>query len=89
MVETLGQKRMVLNYTTPTQEQKDLAFQIKVKTAELIDLLQAIKNDEVSKTYNESPQVLQEVSGEKLRWISIAQTEYETGAMYAVKAIFN
>lgn len=60
--------------------------QIKQKTAELINLLQAVRNDEVSKTYDKSVDAKNEVSGEKLRLISLAQTSYEEAGMWAVKA---
>jgi hypothetical protein len=51
----------------------DLVDQIKNKSAELIDLCEQLR-----------------VNGgdEKQRVISIAQTEYETACMYAVKANF-
>lgn len=52
----------------------DLVDQIKNKSAELIDLIEQMRLD--SKT------------GEKQRLISLAQTEIEVGAMWAVKACF-
>ena len=80
---TLGEKRVRVDFNIS----KDVAVDnIKVKTAELINFLQAIRADEVSKTYNESPETLQEISGEKLRLIALAQTSYEEAAMWAVKA---
>lgn len=45
VMETLGQKRVVLNYGIPTQEQKDLAQEIKLKCAELIDLIEPLKTN--------------------------------------------
>lgn len=42
-METLGQKRVILNYGIPTQEQKDLANKIKLKIAELIDIVEPLK----------------------------------------------
>lgn len=42
-METLGQKRVVLNYGKPTQEQFDLASSIKNKIAELIDVVEPLK----------------------------------------------
>ena len=45
VMETLGQKRVVLNYGSPTQEQKDLAQEIKLKCAELIDLIEPLKTN--------------------------------------------
>ena len=44
-METLGQKRVVLNYGIPTQEQKDLAQEIKLKCAELIDMIEHLKTN--------------------------------------------
>jgi len=44
-METLGQKRVVLNYGNPTQEQKDLAQEIKLKCAELIDMIEHLKTN--------------------------------------------
>ena len=45
VMETLGQKRVVLNYGIPTQEQKDLAQEIKLKCAELIDMIEPLKTN--------------------------------------------
>lgn len=72
VMETLGQKRVVLNYGIPTQEQKDLAQEIKLKCAELIDMIEHLKTN-----------------GERARIVATAQTEFELGAMLAVKAVFN
>jgi hypothetical protein len=83
--KTLGQKRVMAEFNPAKNGVVD---QIKNKTAELIDLLEALKNDEVSKTYEESPTQLQATSGEKLRVIALAQTKYETACMYAVKSNF-
>ena len=44
-METLGTKRVVLNYGIPTQEQKDEATRVKNKVAELIDLLEFYKSN--------------------------------------------
>jgi len=44
-MQTLGQKRVVLNYGNPTQEQKDLAQEIKLKCAELIDMIEHLKTN--------------------------------------------
>jgi hypothetical protein len=81
--QTLGEQigRAAFN---PSNE--SLVDIIKQKSAELIDLLQAIRNDEVSKTYDKTPEQLQAQSGEKLRLISLAQTAYEEAEMWAVKA---
>lgn len=42
-METLGKKRVILSYGIPTQEQKDLANEIKSKVAELIDIVEPLK----------------------------------------------
>ncbi len=80
---TLGEQRV---RTTFNPSNESVVDRIKQKSAELIDLLQAVRNDEVSKTYDKTPQELQAQSGEKLRLISLAQTGYEEAAMWAVKA---
>lgn len=49
---------------------------IKDKTFEIIDLLQAVKNDEASKTYDKTPEEMMAVSGEKFRLIELAQEAY-------------
>lgn len=80
---TLGEKRV----RTTFNPSKDSAVdKIKQLSAELINALEAIRNDEVSKTYEQSPEAKSVVSGEKLRLISLAQTAYEEAAMWAVKA---
>ena len=80
---TLGEQRVRTEFN-PSKE--GVVDQIKQKSAELINLMQAIRNDEVSKTYDKSVEAKNEVSGEKLRIISLAQTAYEEAAMWAVKA---
>lgn len=80
---TLGEKRIRTRFNPSNDSVVDL---IKQKSAELIDLLQAVRADEVSKTYDLTPADLQEISGEKLRLIALAQTNYELAAMWAVKA---
>ena len=81
---TLGEIRMRVSFTPSNNPQVD-AFR-KV-CADQIDALQAAKNDEVSKTYGDSPELLQLLSGEKLRLIARAQTAFEDAGMLAVKAI--
>lgn len=80
---TLGEKRVRTDFNVTSSSTVD---RLKQATAELINHLEAIKNDEVSKTYDKSPEALQIESGEKLRLISLAQTYYETAVMYAVKS---
>ena len=81
--KTIGEQRVRTEFNP---SQSDAVSLLKQKTAELINLLQALKNDEVSKTYGETEARLKELSGEKLRLIALAQTEYENAAMWAVKA---
>jgi hypothetical protein len=71
--QTLGQKRVKAEFNPA---KNDLVDQIKNKSAELIDLLEGMRNLPLTGT------------GEKQRLISIAQTEIETACMYAVKANF-
>lgn len=65
----------------------DIVSQIKQQTAGLINLLQAVRNDEVVKPENETKENLQANAGEKFRLIALAQTAYEEAAMWAVKAV--
>jgi len=80
---SLGEQRVRTKFN-PSQD--GVIDQIKQKSADLINLLQGIRNDEVSKTYNKSVEAMNELSGEKLRLVALAQTAYEEAAMWAVKA---
>ncbi|MDV3901187.1 hypothetical protein CMT89_08285 [Elizabethkingia anophelis] len=82
--KTLGEERVRVEFNPSDDSMVSL---IKQKSAELINLLENVKNDEVSKTYEKSPEALKTVSGEKLRLIALAQTSYEEAAMWAVKAV--
>ena len=84
MEKTLGEKRIRTSFNVSGN---DAVAKFKNKTAELIDDLQSIKNDEVSKTYELSEEALKYISGEKLRLIALAQTAYEESCMWAVKAL--
>jgi len=75
-MSTLGQKRVKAEFNPA---KNDLVDQIKNKSAELIDLIETMRN---AGTHAEK------VSGEKHRLIAISQTEIETACMYAVKANF-
>jgi hypothetical protein len=75
MSQTLGQQRVKAEFNPAKNE---LVDQIKNKSAELIDLLDSMREFDKEKNL-----------GEKHRLISIAQTEIETGCMYAVKACFS
>jgi hypothetical protein len=70
---TLGQRRVKADFNP---EKNDLVDQIKNKSAELIDLLETMRNLPLTGT------------GEKQRLVSLAQTAFEEGAMWAVKANF-
>lgn len=64
----------------------DVVAQIKRKSAELINLCQAMRNDEAVAVPNETRDAFHQRCGEKLRLIALAQTAYEEAAMWAVKA---
>ena len=81
--KTLGEQRVRTDFNV---SESSTVNNIKTKTAELINTLQSMRADEVSKTYERTPDALQAVSGEKLRLIALAQTGYEEAAMWAVKA---
>lgn len=81
--QTLGESRV---RTTFNPSNDGVVEQIKQKTAELINLLQAVRNDEGVKPANDTKEKLQENAGEKFRLIALAQTTYEEAAMWAVKA---
>jgi hypothetical protein len=80
---SIGEQRVRTSFNP---SQTSAVDKIKQKTAELINLLDAERNDTVSKYYGKSREQMNEEVGEKLRLISIAQTEYENAAMWAVKA---
>jgi hypothetical protein len=77
MSQTLGQKRVKAEFN-PAKD--DLVDQIKNKSAELIDLIELMRENGTVEGIK--------VSSEKHRLISIAQTEIETACMYGVKACF-
>lgn len=66
--QTLGQRRVRASFNP---SESSIVDQIKGKSAELIDLLEA--------TRNQDP--------EKNRHISLAQTSHEEAAMWAVKSV--
>lgn len=74
--QTLGQRRVKAEFNPA---KNDLVDQIKNKTAELIDLLAQMRP---------VGSIAEKTNAEKHRLISIAQTEYESAAMWAVKANF-
>jgi hypothetical protein len=76
MNQTIGQKRVKADFNP---DKNGLVDKIKNKSAELIDLLESMRN---------TGSQAEKVSGEKHRLIAIAQTEIETACMYAEKANF-
>lgn len=85
MEQTLGQKRVKADFN-PAKD--GLVDQIKNKSAELIDLLEQMRSDAELSASMRSDSPNSKASGEKLRLISLAQTAFEEGAMWAVKANF-
>ena len=75
---TLGEQRVRVNFNP---SQVDLVSQIKQKSAELINVIDSLKE----KWHDEHPGA-SVAPGEMLRSISLAQTAYEEAAMWAVKA---
>ncbi len=80
---TLGEKRVRTKFNPSST---GLVDTIKQHSAGLIDLCQAMRNDEAAKPENDTPEKLQTNAGEKFRLIALAQTAYEEAAMWAVKA---
>lgn len=80
---TLGERRVGVNFNPSGLTVVD---SIKRKSADLIDLCEALRREEYVKPENDTPQALQENAGEKFRVISLAQTAFEEAAMWAVKA---
>jgi hypothetical protein len=68
--KTLGETRVRIDFNPSNN---DVVSQIKQKTAELINLCESIKDP-----YDGKP-------NEKNRALAVAQTEYESAAMWAVK----
>lgn len=73
MSQTLGQRRVKAEFNPA---KNDVVDQIKNKSAELIDLIEGMRNVPLTGT------------GEKQRLISLAQTEIESACMWAVKSNF-
>lgn len=73
MSQTLGQKRVKAEFNPAKDGHVDV---IKNKCAELIDIIEEMRNFPSTGT------------GERQRLISLAQTEIENAAMWAVKANF-
>lgn len=73
MEKTLGEKRVRVDFNVA---QAGNVYALKSKAAELIDILEAFKNDE-----------RHEIGPEESRLIATAQTKIEEAAMWAVKAV--
>lgn len=83
MSKTLGEKRVRTDFNVSGSSVVDA---IKQKSAELINLLQSLKNDEIVAVPGETEDAFKERTGEKFRLVALAQTSYEEAAMWAVKA---
>jgi hypothetical protein len=70
VLPSLGEKRVRTTFNPSANSNVDI---IKQKTAELINLCESLKDP-----YNGQP-------NEKNRTLTVAQTEYEAAAMWAVK----
>lgn len=81
--KSIGEKRVRTSFNAGAD---DVVAHIKNKSAELIDLCQAMRNNEAVAIPNETPAEIQSRCGEKFRLIALAQTTYEEAAMWAVKA---
>jgi hypothetical protein len=84
---TIGEDRVRIKFNP---NDNALVAQIKQKSAELIDLCEEQKNSNASRVTITEPghQFAQTVTApnpEIMRLWSLAQTHYETAAMYAVK----
>jgi len=75
---TLGEKRVRSNFNP---SENSVVDRIKQKSAELIDLVQMVKNDAAV-----NPNLDNQEQGEIFRLVALAQTAYEEGAMWGVKA---
>lgn len=81
---TLGQRRVRLTFSNDNP----LVANIKQKSADLIDFLQAHRNT-LNAEYYDKPmsEEMGEAHREQMRIISEAQTCFENAAMWAVKAV--
>lgn len=82
-MKSIGERRVRTDFNASSS---DLVAQIKARSAEVINLCQAMRNDEAVAVPDETKEAFNERCGEKLRLISLAQTAYEEAAMWAVKA---
>ena len=84
---TLGERRMRISYDSP--EDNDV-YRVKAEAANLIDHLEARKNDFASETYDSMDVAsFREYSNDFFREIALAQTEVEKSTYFVVKALTN
>ena len=84
---TLGERRMTISYSSP--EDNDV-YRVKAGAANLIDHLEARKNDFASETYDSMDVAsFREYSNDFFREIALAQTEVEKSTYFVVKALTN
>jgi hypothetical protein len=76
--KSFGEKRVRVEFNP---ENNEVVHLIKQKTAELINLCQMLKEENFDNATPEKP-----ADFEMHRLVHLAQTEYETAAMWAVKA---
>ena len=84
---TLGERRMRISYNSP--EDNDV-YRVKAGAANLINHLEARKNDFASETYDSMDVAsFREYSNDFFREIALAQTEVEKSTYFVVKALTN
>lgn len=84
---TLGERRMRILYNSPVDSE---VYRVKVGAANLIDHLEARKNDFASETYDSMDVAsFREYSNDFFREILLAQTEVEKSTYFVVKALTN
>jgi hypothetical protein len=76
MVKSIGESRVRVDFNPSDISTVGL---VKKKTAELIDLLQHMRDSEMSENTSNASEIV--------RLISLSQTAYEEAGMWAVKAI--
>lgn len=82
--QSLGESRVRVSFNP---SRSSLVDQFKIKSAELIDILDRLRNDEASKHYGKTPEEYHSASFEVNRLIDKAQDSIEEAAMWGVKAI--
>lgn len=85
MSETLGKRRVNAEFNPAKNAIVD---QIKNKTAELIDLVEKLRYEILPDNSGTGAQMEVKRGPETNRLVSLAQTDFESAAMWAVKANF-